>query len=215
MSYKPHLDFDKALLHTSQASRHRRYLLVVGAILISVYLLLIASGTHVSRQQLSSAIATTYSSWREPDSSLSAAEIAAAEEAEIGSAAPFPASLVKIPETKPGPSADQIVLVMASDDKGNQGNPILHLHERAYENRKEYADWHGTSSLHRPNISNHITSSSLPLSQATPSSTTTSTTSPSLPTSTPSGRKSPPSNAPSSPTQPQNGSSGLTSTLSL
>jgi len=145
MSYKPHLDFDKALLHTSQASRHKRYLLAAAAILLSLYLLLITTDTHVSRQQLSTAVAS-YSPWRKSDRPPSAAEIEAAEEAEIGSAAPFPASLVKISETRPGPSGDQIVLLMASDDKGNQGNPIPHLHDRAYENRKEYADWHGMSS---------------------------------------------------------------------
>ncbi|KAI5195632.1 hypothetical protein E4T38_08932 [Aureobasidium subglaciale] len=50
---------------------------------------------------------------------------------------------VKMPETGKGPRGKDVVLLMASDNKGNQGQPIHNLRERVIENRQEYADWHG------------------------------------------------------------------------
>lgn len=69
-------------------------------------------------------------------------DIAAVVEAEANSTSPVPISFTKLPETSPGPKGREIVLLMASDN-GQQGNPIPYHHERAYENRKEFADWHG------------------------------------------------------------------------
>jgi hypothetical protein len=55
---------------------------------------------------------------------------------------------VKMPETGKGPRGKDIVLLMASDKRGNQGQPIHDLRERAKENRQEYADWHGYTFYH-------------------------------------------------------------------
>jgi len=117
---------------------YRRSLAIV-AIVLTSFLLLHASGTtDTARQHISNALAS-----QGPWAGSSSAAIAAAEEAEIGSTSPRPVSFAKIPETRPGPVGEQIVLLMASDAAGNQGNPIPHLHDRSYENKKEYADWHG------------------------------------------------------------------------
>ncbi|GAB7354565.1 hypothetical protein MBLNU459_g5018t1 [Dothideomycetes sp. NU459] len=62
---------------------------------------------------------------------------------EMDWAAAKPRAYSKRPETGDGPRGKDVVLLMASDKKGNQGNSISYMHERAAENRKEYADWHG------------------------------------------------------------------------
>jgi hypothetical protein len=67
---------------------------------------------------------------------------------------------VKIPETGKGPRGKEIVLLMASDQRGNQGKPIHNLRERVTENRQEYADWHGYTFYHvdfdELNFSGHV-----------------------------------------------------------
>lgn len=117
---------------------YRRTLTVI-AIVVTSFLLLHASGTTDTARQHISNVLTSQGPW----AGSSSAAIAAAEEAELGSTSPRPGSFVKIPETRPGPVGDEILLLMASDAVGNQGNPIPHLHDRSYENKKEYADWHG------------------------------------------------------------------------
>jgi len=117
---------------------YRRSLAVAAIVLTSFFLLHASGTTDTARQHISNAL-TTQGPW----AGSNPAAIAAAQDAEAGSTSPWPASFVKVPETRPGPVGDQILLLMASDAVGNQGNPIPHLHNRSYENKKEYADWHG------------------------------------------------------------------------
>lgn len=54
-----------------------------------------------------------------------------------------PRAWSKKAEIGDGPRGEEVVLLIASDSKGNQGNSIPHFRERVVENRQEYADWHG------------------------------------------------------------------------
>lgn len=118
-------------------ARRARFLIIAVILVVSLLLLYTSNNLTTAQSQLSNVYKAS-AAWT--GSRLAAVM---AEEAVIDSSIPRLVAYNKIPETRLGPVGDQVVLLMASDRKGSQGRPIPDLHERAYENRREYADWHG------------------------------------------------------------------------